>query len=122
MKGILVIGHGSRSQEADEVFFKIVDMLKNKTGSLVEGCYMEISKPSIPETIEKMYKEGIKDFTVLPYFLFPGIHIKEDIPEILKEVEEKYEDIKISMANPIGYNELLVDILLERVNGEKQCI
>lgn len=122
MKGILVIGHGSRSQEADEVFFKIVDMLKSKTGSLVEGCYMEISRPGIPETIEKMYKEGIKDFTVLPYFLFPGIHIKEDIPEILKEVEGKYEDIKISMANPIGYNELIVDILLERVNGEKQCI
>lgn len=122
MKGILVIGHGSRSKEADEVFFKIVNSLKKKTGSLVEGCYMEISKPGIPETIEKMYQEGVKDFTILPYFLFPGIHIKEDIPEILKEIQEKFSDIKISMSKPIGYDELLVDILIKRAKGEKQCI
>lgn len=122
MKGILIVGHGSRSKEADEVFFKIVNGVKSKTTSLVEGCYMEISNPRIPETIEKMYKVGVKEFTIAPYFLYPGIHIKEDIPEILKTIEDKYQDIKIYMAKPIGYDDLLVDILLNRINGDKKCI
>lgn len=122
MKGILVVGHGSRSKEADEVFFSIVNSLKNKTNDLVEGCYMEISNPNIPETVEKMYKAGVRELNVAPYFLYPGIHIKEDIPEILEQIEQKYSDLKVYMANPIGYDDLLVDILLNRINGEKKCI
>lgn len=123
MKGLIVIGHGSRAGDAGEIFFKVVEGLKDKLeGSKVEGCFMELSKPYIPETIERMYEEGVKDFTILPYFLFPGIHIKEDIPEILKKAKEKHEDIKISVADPIGYHESLIDILKERAEGEAKCI
>jgi sirohydrochlorin cobaltochelatase len=88
----------------------------------VEGCFMEISEPFIPETIEKMYSRGIKEIKVLPYFLFSGIHIKEDIPEILLSEKNKHADLKISMAQPIGYHEALIGILKERANGELSCI
>ncbi|WP_035378336.1 sirohydrochlorin chelatase [Fervidicella metallireducens] len=122
MRGILVVGHGSRSKEAFDTFFKIVDGLRNKMDSEVEGCFMEISEPNIPETIEKMYSKGVREFTVLPYFLYSGIHIKEDIPEILAEIKEKYTDIKLSIANPLGYDEALVTLLKERAEGEVKCI
>lgn len=122
MKGTVVIGHGSRSKDACDIFFKVVDKLKERLGSRVEGCFMELSEPDIPTVIDGMYFDGVRDITVLPYFLFAGIHIKEDIPEILKEIKEKYSDLSISMARPIGYHDSLVNILADRIEGEKKCI
>lgn len=122
MKGLIVIGHGSRSKDAKEAFYQVVEQLKGDTNCEVEGCFMEISEPFIPETIEKMYNKGVREFTALPYFLFNGIHIKEDIPEILSSVKEKYADISIAMAQPIGYHEAMGAILKERLTGELTCI
>lgn len=122
MKGMLVIGHGSRSQEARAAFYRIVEELRERMGMEVEGCFMELSEPFIPETIDKMYSRGINEITVLPYFLFNGIHIKEDIPEILLDAKKKHAGLKLSIAQPIGYHAALVDILQERAGGELTCI
>ncbi len=122
MKGIIVVGHGSRSKDARDAFYKIVEQLKESMGTDVEACFMEISEPFIPEAIEKLYSKGIREIKVLPYFLFSGIHIKEDIPEILLSEKNKHSDLKIYMAQPIGYHEALIDILKERASGELSCI
>lgn len=122
MRGLLVIGHGSRSKEAKEAFYLIVEQLKESMNCEVEGCFMEISEPFIPETIKKMYNRGIREITALPYFLFNGIHIKEDIPEILNSTKVQYEDLSIYMAQPIGYHKAVVEILKERIIGELACI
>ena len=115
MKGIILVGHGSRSKESKELFFKIVEGLRrDMKNENIEGCFMEISKPNIPERIEDMYKKGVRDFVILPYFLIPGIHIKRDIPNILNEVKNDYEDISLLLSKPIGYHPKLIEILKER--------
>lgn len=123
MKGVLVIGHGSRAKGTKEIFQKTIFELEKKLeDTIVEGCFMELSTPLIPETIDKMYNDGIREITVLPYFLFPGIHILKDIPEILRLKKEEHIGLEINMASPICYDDKLVDILKDRVEGEKSCI
>ncbi|AHM57573.1 cobalamin (vitamin B12) biosynthesis CbiX protein CbiX (plasmid) [Peptoclostridium acidaminophilum DSM 3953] len=115
MEGILVIGHGSRSSDAKDIFFSIVNSLDARfPDKSVKGCFMEISSPNIEETVEIMYSEGVRSMVALPYFLFPGIHIKEDIPEILERIKAKYPDMSIAFAQPLGFDEKLVDILAHR--------
>lgn len=117
MEGILVIGHGSRSSDAKDIFFMIVNSLETRfPGKNVKGCFMEISSPNIEETVEIMYSEGVRKIVALPYFLFPGIHIKEDIPEILERITVKHPDISISFAQPLGYDEKIVDLLEHRAS------
>lgn len=122
MKGMIVVGHGSRSKDARDVFLKIVEGFREGMGTEVEGCFMEISEPFIPETINKMYAKGIKEITVIPCFLYSGIHIREDIPQILLSERNKHADLEISMAQPIGYHGAIIDILKERAGGELSCI
>ncbi len=43
------------------------------------------------------------------------MHIKIDIPSILKKEIEKYPTISIKFARPIGYDDRIVDILLNRI-------
>lgn len=123
MKGLLVIGHGSRAEGAKEVFEEMVDGIRGRMDdTIVEGCFMEISNPQIPETIELLYSKGVREMKVLPYFLFPGVHILKDIPNILKKAMQEHDGLTIEMASPIGYHSKLIDILVERAEGESTCI
>lgn len=75
---------------------------------------MEISEPNIPTVVKGMVGKNIKEILIVPYFLYEGIHIKEDIPQIINELSEKYNDVTFKMGRPIGAEPKLVDIILTR--------
>ncbi|MTI65209.1 MAG: cobalamin biosynthesis protein CbiX [Firmicutes bacterium] len=113
-KAVLIVGHGSRSDKAQETFNQVVEMVKKRLDCLVKGAHMESCKPSIPEVVKEIVNEDVKEIKVIPYFLYEGIHIKEDIPEILKELSDKYKDVEFKLGKPIGVEALLADILVKR--------
>jgi sirohydrochlorin ferrochelatase len=112
---LLIIGHGSRSKEAVDIFEKIVEYIKEK--SLFDGVFgaqMQISSPGIEETIENIYINGFRKVIVVPYFLYEGNHIKFDIPEIISIQKKKYPDITFKIGKPLGYEPVIADILIKR--------
>ncbi|WP_026894565.1 sirohydrochlorin chelatase [Clostridiisalibacter paucivorans] len=114
-KGLLIVGHGSRSSDAQKTFEKVVDMVKEMASyEMVAGAHMEISEPNIPMVVGGLVENGIKNILVVPYFLYEGIHIKEDIPEIIGELSDKYKNVTFKMGKPIGAEPLLADIILKR--------
>lgn len=114
-RAVLIVGHGSRSKDAQDIFNKIVQLVKDKSDySIVEGAHMEICEPSIPSVVEEIIQKQVEEILVVPYFLYEGIHIKEDIPEIIEELSKKHTGVKFKMARPIGAEPMLADILIER--------
>ena len=57
---------------------------------------------------------GIKEIVVVPFFLFEGIHIREDIPEKIEGLEKKYPDVIFKFGKPIGADPMLAEILVKR--------
>ncbi|MGM0378500.1 MAG: sirohydrochlorin chelatase [Bacillota bacterium] len=117
-KGLLIVGHGSRSKEAQEVFNYIVNKVKEKSKEKffqIDGAHMELCKPSIETKVEKFVNEGIKKVYMVPYFLYKGIHIKEDIPELIEKLQKKYPSVEFKFGEPIGKEDKLADILIKRV-------
>jgi sirohydrochlorin cobaltochelatase len=117
MKSVIIIGHGSRDKEAQEQFFEVVDMVKEELGEKVYGAFMELAEPGFCEIVEKVIEEGSREITVFPLFLFPGIHIKEDIPGMIENLRKKYSDVIIDFKSPIGAGKQLVDIVVNRIKG-----
>lgn len=119
-KGLLVIAHGSRVKETKKVVIKVVDRIKslNKYKDVKAG-FMEFDTPDIPTSIKEFVKEGIYDIVAVPLFLFEGIHIKEDIPVVFEEERKKYPGLSIKFGRPIGYDDRIVDIILERTEEVK---
>lgn len=115
MKGILIIGHGSKSAEAVSQFEQIVELVRKKSSvKSVEGAHMELAEPGIPEMVAKMVAAGVTKVIAVPYFLYLGNHIKQDIPEILSAQEKLYPQVTFSFAKPLGVEPLLADILIKR--------
>ena len=91
--GILLLSHGSRLDDGEEVIKAYKEMYEEEFPDMpVEYGFMEIRKPGIPETINKLTSENdLEKIIVVPVFVAHGLHTKRDIPELLG-IESDYED------------------------------
>jgi sirohydrochlorin ferrochelatase len=136
--GVLLVGHGSRLPFGKDVVSQIAGMYKADEDYLVEVGFMNMSKPSIPEAINKLSEDGAQKIIVTPVFLAHGVHTTEDIPRILGlKNEEKDDDHghshghshsheeetvaiefdgEIIYTEPLGADKRIADIVKDRVN------
>ncbi len=124
--GVVIIGHGSRVPESRGIYEEIARKAQEKSGLMVRVGYMKHWTPTFTEAVRGFLEEGVKRVIIVPLFLLPGLHVKEDIPVLLglKEGEvpefgyEKIsipEDVEVIYARHIGADERLADVVLDRV-------
>lgn len=119
-KGIIVLGHGSKAEEANKAFIQLSELFKVKNpGDVVEPAFLQLSPPDLAAAVEKVVAKGVKKIIICPVFLFPGNHIQEDIPAELAKERAKYPEVEIVMADHIGVDERILAILADRV--EEAC-
>ena len=94
--GILLLSHGSRLDDGEEVIKAYKEMYAEEFPDMpVEYGFMEIRKPGIPETINKLTSENdLEKIVVVPVFVAHGLHTKRDIPKLLgleSDLDEEFE-------------------------------
>ena len=137
--GILLLSHGSRLDEGEEVIKAYKEMYTEEFPDMpVEYGFMEIRKPGIPETIKKLTSENdLEKIIVVPVFVAHGLHTKRDIPHLLgiesdydesqesshhhhhhhDHEEEKVEfDGEIILTDPLGIDKRMYEIIKDRVS------
>ena len=120
--GVLLIGHGSRNPKATqlEVIREIArTMEKRGLYKIVKAAFNEFNSPTIEEGLREIAREGVTTIVALPTLLAHGTHTREDIPEKLQtafegEWAELGKGVKILYGEPIGVDERIVDILVDR--------
>lgn len=119
----LIIAHGSRDEEAAQAFNEFLNRFRSKfPNRQVQGAYLEICKPSIPEALETCIKNGAKEIFVMPLMFFPGRHIKKDIPAFIEEAKAKHPEIDFHYSGPLADHPLVLDLLEEKtkvLKGQK---
>lgn len=116
MRGILVVAHGSRVKETEATLEVVLDMVKGKLPECVlEHAFMEFSDKTIGAAVEKLFEKGVTEIKIIPYFLFTGIHLKEDIPNMVKEYMADKPNINVIMGETLGADSRLCDILIDRI-------
>ncbi len=116
MKAVLIVAHGSREAETKNTMEAITKMVEKRLpDTLISTAYMEFCHLNIEEALDALSARGADDIRVVPYFLFSGIHIREDIPAELEKYRQAHPEIKIFMGATLGADERLADILADRV-------
>lgn len=117
----LLVAHGSRNPASaaahDQLCGAVEAVCAASTGQPVQvrPAYLELSQPSIPDAIDAAVADGATSVRVLPHFLGPGNHVLVDIPGIVAEARERHPDITIELAEHLGADPALVDLLAARV-------
>lgn len=117
----LLIAHGSREVQANRSFFSLVERFRKAYPARhVEGCFLELGNPLIPEAIEKAISKGVQEFFLLPLMFFSGKHVREGIPQMIKEARAKHPDVHFHFTNPLGNHPLLIKLLDQKIKEMKK--
>ena len=121
--GLLVLGHGSKAAEADEIFATIVDHVREISGfEHVAMGSLQLSRPTFAEGVQTLLEKGVQEMVIMPMFIFRGNHVKFDIPEELDNLRKAHPDVRFVMAEPIGADARLADIIEERAQDARQIL
>ncbi len=121
-KGIMIVGYGTRKGNLEEVLTIQAKRLKSRGWKHVGIAYFRVSKPTIPEALEALVKEGVDDIVVLPYYVAEGSLTKELIPEKLGIGNAEMGDVvldgkkvSIQIAPAFGTDFMLTDIICDKI-------
>ena len=135
--GVLLVSHGSRLNYNREFISELFDKFDAKHDYPATFGFMELCEPSIPVSINKLALENdIDRLIVVPVFIASGVHTTHDIPHILGLLEshehshshdhghDHHHDLtpvefdgEILYPNPIGADDILIDILVKMVRN-----
>ena len=99
-QGIVLFAHGSRDPEWSRPFDSIAAQVSKK--SLVRVAYLELMRPSLGDAVKSLATAGVKKIRVIPLFLGPGGHIKNDLPRLVLAARADHPQVKITLERPIG--------------------
>lgn len=118
MRAVLYIGHGSRSKKGANEARSFFQRVKKRIDvPIQELSFLELADPIIEEGFNRCVGKGASEITVIPLFLLAAGHIKHDIPRILESVCKRYPHIKVTVENPYGTDERIIDGLTEMVQS-----
>lgn len=119
-KGILVVAHGSRNLEANDSVHLLVGRLRESLQTeLIEAVFLDLGEPSIPDGIKSLAEKGADEILIYPFFLAKGVHIKKDIPRIVKETVVGLKNtIPYRILEPLGLHPGIFDIIADTLSYE----
>lgn len=115
---VLLLGHGSRAQNANEGMYQVVSKLREKWPEWsVNAAFLEINSPSIPEGIDLCVSAGAEKVILMPYFLHLGAHVQRDLPAFVREGRIRHRGVEIILSPHLGFHPKLVEIAAERITA-----
>ena len=113
---LIVLGHGSRAPEATETLAAVTAMVREKTDyARVAYASLQLSEPDLATVMQELVEAGMNRILVAPFLIATGQHVKEDIPNELAALREKHPGVEMHLGSPLGADERLAEILLDRV-------
>ena len=112
--GIMICGHGSRSQAAVDEFAQLSERLRERfPDTPVDYGYLEFATPIIRDGLTALKDRGVKQVLAVPGMLFAAGHAKNDIPSVLNTCAAQL-DLEISYGR-----ELAVDLKMLQAAGDR---
>lgn len=118
---VILLGHGSALDEANEILRKTAKALQQRQGyAVVEPAFLLLAEPRFHQALERLIERGFRDITVMPYFLSCGAHVAKEIPAEVALIRKKYPNLKITITESLGFHEKIVDIVEQRLTEARQ--
>jgi sirohydrochlorin ferrochelatase len=122
-KALLIVDRGSRELDVRHELEQICFLAKQQADyDHVDYSFLEVLPPYIPEGINQCMAAGTNFITVMPYFLYPGLKLKDTVKQAAKISKDK--NLKLVIAKPLSYHPMMVELIIDRINDLKisRCI
>ena len=112
---IIVFGHGSRIESANESVRQAARELALAGGiEHVEPAFLELGEPSLEGAVTRLMARGVYQIRVIPYFLTLGLHMERDLPRLVERISKTHQGLLVEVAPPMDGHPALVTVLADR--------
>lgn len=112
---LLVVGHGSLRPASGAAMIRVAARLRESGPTpLVAAGFLNYSRPTLAETLQRLIAGGGTAVTVLPYFLVPGYFTRVVLPRALEELRAVHPAMPLVQAEPLGAHPALVELVQRR--------
>lgn len=121
IKAMLIVDRGSREPEVKEELEVICSTISNTHPGLydyITYCFLEVVPPYIEDGISKCIANGADFITIIPYFLYPGMKLKDSVKKAASISRKK--DVRVAIAKPLSKNERMLRVIVNRVHEAKR--
>ena len=113
-RGIVLFAHGSR----DPLWHKPIEAVAAHIATLspetpVVCAYLELSTPDLATATQALVDRGVQAVTILPMFLGVGKHAREDLPELVADLQSQYPNTQFLLKAAVGEDPRLVQLMAQ---------
>ena len=116
-QGIVLVAHGSRDPEWSRPFERIAASLAEKLPAVSVGLAFLENGPSLEETATALVAKGVASIRVIPLFLGPGGHVKDDLPRLVAAVS--HPGVKLLLEKPIGEQPQVIEAIANAISAAR---
>ncbi len=114
--GVMLCGHGSRSEAAVDEFAVLARKLPALLPPewMVDYGYLEFANPVIRAGLDNLRKAGCERILAVPGMLFAAMHAKNDIPSVLRAYAAEH-GIPVDYGRDLGVDARMIAAAADRV-------
>ncbi|MDE2778604.1 MAG: hypothetical protein OXI91_02865 [Chloroflexota bacterium] len=107
-------------QGLGEVARRLQDRLGSEQASVLLSC-LEFIEPFPDEAVRVLSQQGMNRVIMLPYLLGHGKHATIEMDEMLDEVRAQSPQVELQLADGLGADPRLADLIVERIGNMGQA-
>lgn len=114
--GVMICGHGSRSQSAVDEFAVLAEKLPGflPPDWLVDYGYLEFANPVIRDGLDRLRLAGCDRILAVPGMLFAAMHAKNDIPTVLNTYAAQH-GVEVRYGRELGVDPKMIAAAAARI-------
>jgi len=118
-KALLIVDRGSREPEVRQELQELCSRAKRRAGyDYADYCFLEVLPPFIAEGISRCMASGAGFITVMPYFLYPGMKLKDTVKQSARIGRDK--KLRIAITKPLSYHPIMAQLIADRIGELKK--
>lgn len=118
-RALLIVDRGSKEPEVRQELQDICALAKSRAGyDYANYCFLEVLPPFIEEGISSCIADGVEAITIMPYFLYPGMKLKDTVKQSARIGRDK--KLKMAITRPLSYHPSMPLLVAERIKELKR--
>ncbi|HEY9066939.1 MAG TPA: CbiX/SirB N-terminal domain-containing protein [Burkholderiaceae bacterium] len=113
-RGVLLFAHGARDPRWAAPFEAVAARVRERDASLeVRLAYLELMAPSIADAGRDLALAGCDRVDIVPLFLGAGGHVRQDLPVLVRTLEEAHPLVQWRLHPAVGELEAVIAAMAE---------
>ena len=119
----LLVAHGSRDPRPAQIVNHLAEIMAQQLGECPVGtAALDCQPEPLHQQLLDFYQQVQRPVRILPLFLLPGVHVKEDIPsEVAIARSQLPQTASLEILPYLGSHERLCQVLQAQIQAAPPC-